>query len=408
MKNIYEFLQERGYIYQQTDEKAIKEKLSGKDKITFYLGVDPTANSLHIGHFFALMIFRYLQEAGHKGILIIGGATAQIPDPTGKKDLRKMLTKEEINDNIKEVKTLCERFIITEGENAAIIVNNADWIADKSYIDFMREIGIHFNVNTMLTTEAYKKRLEEGGLTFLEMGYMLMQAYDFVHLNKEYNCTLQIGGSDQWANIVAGYDLARKMDQTELIGMTCPLLVNSEGEKMGKTAKGALWVAKEKTSVYDFYQYWINIPDKDVETMLRLLTKIDLNEVKQMCKDNIVNAKKIMAFEVTKLIHGKEEALIAKKTSEELFEKGSIASDMPTFTLDKQVLIDNINILDLLVLTKLLPSKSEARRLIEQGGILLNNNRIIDTNMIITLRDTIDNCIIIQKGKKTFLKIEIE
>lgn len=408
MKNIYEFLKERGYIYQQTDEATLKEKLSGKEKMTFYLGVDPTADSLHIGHFFALMIFRHLQEAGHKGILIIGGATAQIPDPTGKKDLRAILSKEEINKNFKEVEALCKRFVITEGENAAIIVNNAEWLSPESYIDFMREVGIHFNVNKMLATENYKKRLEEGGLTFLEMGYMLMQAYDFVHLNKKYGCTLQIGGSDQWANILAGCDLARKMNQTELYGLTCPLLVNSEGQKMGKTSKGALWVAKEKTTVYDFYQYWINIPDSDTKSMLRLLTKIDLNEIKQMCEEDIVNAKKRMAYEVTKLIHGEEEAIMAKKTSEELFENGMISTDMPTFTLDKKILHDSVNILDLLVITNLLPSKSEARRIIEQGGILLNNSRILDTNKVITINDIKSDSLILQKGKKTFLKVEFK
>ncbi len=399
MDNIYKFLQERGYIYQQTNEDLIKDKLSGNEKITFYLGVDPTADSLHIGHFFALMIFRYLQEAGHKGILIIGGATALIPDPTGKKELRKMLTKEEIANNIKEVETLCQRFIITEGDNKAIILNNADWISSQSYIDFMREIGIHFNVNKMLTTEAYKKRLEEGGLTFLEMGYMLMQAYDFVHLNREYNCLLQIGGSDQWANIVAGCDLVRKMDQKEVLGLTCPLLTNSEGEKMGKTAKGALWVAREKTSAYDFYQYWINIPDSDVESMLRLLTKIDLIEIKNLCEYNIVEAKKTMAFEITKLIHGEEEANRVKDISEKLFVNREIDSHMPTIELNRT--IPSINIIDLLVLSNIAPSKSEARRLIEQGGISINNKKIdnVDENI-----DT-DNEIVIQKGKKIFLKV---
>jgi len=403
MMNMYKFLEEKGYVYQQTNELELRNKLSGNEKVTFYLGVDPTADSLHIGHFFALMIFRYLQEAGHNGILIIGGATAMIPDPTGKQELRKILSKEDIEKNVKEVETLCKRFIISEGNNAAIIVNNADWINDKSYIDFMREVGVHFNVNKMLSTEAYRKRLEEGGLTFLEMGYMLMQAYDFVYLSRKYNCTLQIGGSDQWSNILAGCDLSRKMDQKELFGLTCPLLTNSEGEKMGKTAKGALWVVREKTTVFDFYQYWINISDKDVSSMLRLLTKIDLEEIKKLCDDDIVKAKKIMAFEVTKLIHGEEDAVNARKTSEQLFENKEIDINMPTIKLE---LNSNINIVDLLVLSNLVSSKAEAKRLIEQGGISIDYKKITSTDEIINLTNLLNNYVIIQKGKKSFLKVE--
>ncbi len=404
MTNIYKFLEERGYIYQQTNESELKGKLSSEEKITFYLGVDPTANSLHIGHFFALMIFRYLQEAGHKGILLIGGATAMIPDPTGKQELRKILSEEDINKNIEEVGLLCKRFIISEGNNAAIIVNNANWINNKKYISFMREVGIHFNVNKMLSTEAYKKRLEEGGLTFLEMGYMLMQAYDFVYLNKEYNCILQIGGSDQWSNILAGCDLARKMMQKELFGLTCPLLVNSDGEKMGKTSRGALWVAREKTSVFDFYQYWINVSDKDVLSMLRLLTKIDLDAIEKMCKEDIVKAKKIMAYEVTKVVHGEVEALNAKKTSEQLFVNKEDDVNMPTIRLNLEN--SNINIIDLLLCSNLVSSKSEARRLIEQGGISIDNKKIFDINEIIDLTQILKGYLIVQKGKKAFLKIE--
>lgn len=405
MKNIYSFLKERGYIYQQTNPEKIEEILSDKNKITFYLGIDPTANSLHIGHFFALMIFRYLQEAGHKGILLIGGATALIPDPTGKQELRKILTKEEVQNNIKEVENLCKHFIITEGDNAALILNNNDWLGNQKYIDFMRDIGIHFNVNTMLKTEAYADRLKEGGLTFLEMGYMLMQSYDFKYLFEKYNCILQIGGSDQWANILGGYDLIRKTHNEEVLGLTCPLLVDSSGKKMGKTDKGTLWVAKDKTSVYDFYQYWININDKDVEPMLRLLTKIDLDEIKDMCQRNIVEAKKRMAFEVTKMIHGEEQALFAKKTAEELFEKKRATDDAPTIIVDD--FGTEINILDLLVKIELVFSKSAAKRLIEQGGIRINQQKINDIDLMIK-RDDINDGLLIQKGKKVFIKVKIK
>lgn len=404
MKNIYEFLNSRGYIYQQTNPEKLKEILSGKEKITFYLGVDPTASSLHIGHFFGLMLFRYLQQAGHQGILLFGGATAMIGDPTGKQEMRKIMSKEEIENNIKAIVNLSKKFIETEGENAAIIVNNADWTNHQNYIDFMRTVGIHFNVNKMLAADTYKKRLEEGGLTFLEMGYMLLQANDFAHLYKEYNCTLQIGGSDQWSNILAGYDLIRKTEGKEIYGITFPLLSNSEGEKMGKTAKGALWVDSNRTSVYDFYQYWVNIHDKDVSTMLRLLTQVPLDEIEALCKEDIVAAKKKMAFLVTELIHGTEEAKKAVKISEELFIHKGTSEDMPT----RSISIDHeISLIDVLVQTGLVPSKSEARRLIIQGGITINREKVEDVNKMIT-KEEVETGLVIGKGKKQFTKIVME
>lgn len=404
MKNIYEFLNSRGYIYQQTNPEKLKEILSGKEKISFYLGVDPTASSLHIGHFFGLMLFRYLQQAGHQGILLFGGATAMIGDPTGKQEMRKIMSKEEIENNIKAIVNLSKRFIETEGENAAIIVNNADWTNHQNYIDFMRTVGIHFNVNKMLAADTYKKRLEEGGLTFLEMGYMLLQANDFAHLYKEYNCTLQIGGSDQWSNILAGYDLIRKTEGKEIYGITFPLLSNSEGEKMGKTAKGALWVDSNRTSVYDFYQYWVNIHDKDVSTMLRLLTQVPLDEIEALCKEDIVAAKKKMAFLVTELIHGREEAKKAVKISEELFINKGTSEDMPT----RSISIDHeISLIDVLVQTGLVPSKSEARRLIIQGGITINREKVEDVNKMIT-KEEVETGLVIGKGKKQFTKIVME
>lgn len=404
MKDIYEFLNSRGYIYQQTNPEKLKEILSGKEKITFYLGVDPTASSLHIGHFFGLMLFKHLQEAGHQGILLFGGATAMIGDPTGKQEMRKIMSKEDIENNIKAIVNLSKKFIVTEGENAAIIVNNADWTNNQNYIDFMRTVGIHFNVNKMLSADTYKKRLEEGGLTFLEMGYMLLQANDFAHLYKNYNCTLQIGGSDQWSNILAGYDFVRKTEGKEIYGITFPLLANSEGEKMGKTAKGALWVDSNRTSVYDFYQYWVNIHDKDVSTMLRLLTQVPLNEIDKMCNEDIVAAKKMMAFLVTKLIHGEEEAAKAVKISEELFLNKGSSDDMPTKTI---AMTDTISLIDLLVLSEIMPSKSEARRLIIQGGITINREKVEDVNKSITKQE-IEAGLVIGKGKKQFTKIVME
>lgn len=406
MKN-FDLIKERGYIYQLTHEKEIIDLING-EPMTFYLGIDPTADSLHIGHFFALTLFRRLQEMGHRGILVVGGATALIGDPTGKSDMRKMLTKEQVEHNKREVKALAHQFIKTDGDNPAIILDNSDWINKESYIDFMRNVGIHFNVNRMLATEAYSKRLESGGLTFLEMGYMLMQAYDFTYLNKEYGCKLQIGGSDQWANILAGADLSRKLDNIDgakiepLFGLTCPLLMKADGEKMGKTASGTLWVSREKTTVYDFYQSFMNSYDEDVERLLSFFTNFEIDKIKEMCLSDIREAKKIMAFEVTKLVHGEEEALKAKETAQNLFENKESA-DMPSVEA-RSDLLGNITILDLLNIGFNL-SKSEGRRLIEQNGISLNNEKVTDPNKIIFSEDLKENYVIIQKGKKTFIKV---
>ena len=409
-KKLFDILKERGYVKDLTHEKEIIDLING-EPFTFYLGIDPTADSLHIGHFFALTMFRWLQDFGHKGIILIGGATALIGDPTGKSDMRKMLSKEEVAHNKAEVKELVKRFVKTDGDNPAIIVDNADWICDKTYIDFMRDIGVHFNVNNMLNAECYKKRLANGGLTFLEMGYMLMQAFDFVHLNKEFDCRLQIGGSDQWGNILAGVDLSRKIGISEgkkidpLFGFVCPLLIKADGEKMGKTATGTLWVSREKTSSFDFFQAWINSFDEDVERSLAFFTRLDMKEIKKICEKDIREAKKLLAFEVTKLVHGEEEATNAKKISEELFSGSGISDDMPTITISKEKL--GINIIELLVETNLVSSKSEARRLIEQKGISINQLKENDVNRIIKESDFINGCIVIQKGKKSFLKVKI-
>ena len=410
-KKLFDILKERGYIKDLTHEKEIIELINGKP-MTFYLGIDPTADSLHIGHFFALTLFRWLQDFGHKGIILVGGATALIGDPTGKSDMRKMLTKEEVEHNKKEVKELVKRFVKTEGENPAIIVDNADWICNKTYVDFMRDIGVHFNVNNMLSAECYKKRLEQGGLTFLEMGYMLMQAFDFVHLNKEFNCKLQIGGSDQWGNILAGVDLSRKIGFSEgkkidpLFGFVCPLLLKADGEKMGKTATGTLWVSREKTSAFDFFQAWINSFDEDVERSLAFFTRMEMEDIKELCNKDIREAKKLLAFEVTKLVHGEEEAIQSKQIAEEIFSNKGMSENMPSITISKEKL--EINILDLLVETNLVSSKSEARRLVEQNGIRVNQTKENNVNRIIDESDFKDGFIIIQKGKKVFLKVNLE
>jgi tyrosyl-tRNA synthetase len=409
--NLFEELKERGYVYQSTHEAQIIKALNANEPITFYLGIDPTADSLHIGHFFALMMFRYLQDAGHKGILVIGGATALIGDPSGKSDMRKVMTKEDVAHNLKEVTELAKKFVKTDGENPAIILNNADWINPHSYIDFMRDVGIHFNVNKMLAAESYAKRLEEGGLTFLEMGYMLMQAYDFAYLNKEYDCKLQIGGSDQWGNIVAGVNLGRKQrfnldeEKSEIFGLTCPLLMTREGKKMGKTESGTLWVAREKTTVFDFYQYFYNVKDEDAEMLLRLFTRVPTPEIIDLCENDIRAAKKLMAYEITKLVHGEEEAKKALDAASTLFGNNTNMDNVPSFKIDKSLLENGINIMELLVITELMPSKSEARRMITQGGVSLNDEVVKDIGMEVTLEHVNDDKIILKKGKKKFLKV---
>ena len=407
--NAFELLEERGFVLQTTHLEETK-KLLKKGPITFYLGIDPTADDLHIGHFFALQMFKILQECGHRGVLLIGGATAMIGDPSFKSDMRKLLTKEDVDRNVREINSILHRFIDVDGDNPAIIVNNADWIRGRDFIDFMREVGVHFNVAQMLNVEAYKKRLETGGLTFFEMSYMLMQAFDFVHLNDEFDCVLEIGGSDQWANIIAGVDLSRKMankvgnERPLMMGLTCPLLTNANGVKMGKTEKGTLWVSREKSSSFDFFQHFVNCLDEDVERLLRFFTKIPVCEIKEMCAKDIVNAKKVMAFEVTKLVHGEEEAFKVMKTSEELFSKKNINDEnMPTINL--KVNGNSINVVDLVAMTNLVSSKSEIRRLVEQKGIEIDGNKVNLNDKIAIAKD---NQIIIKKGKKTFLKVIIK
>ena len=410
-KKLFDILMERGYVKDLTHEKEIMDLVNG-EPMTFYLGIDPTADSLHIGHFFALTMFRWLQDFGHHGIILIGGATALIGDPTGKSDMRKMLSKEEVAHNKEEVKELVKRFVRIDGENPAVIVDNADWICDKTYVDFMRDIGVHFNVNNMLSADCYKKRLENGGLTFLEMGYMLMQAYDFVHLNKVFGCRLQIGGSDQWGNILAGSELSRKIGFSEgkridsLFGWTCPLLIKADGEKMGKTASGTLWVSRDKTTPFDFYQAWINSFDEDVERSLSFFTRMEISDIKELCKKDIREAKKLLAFEVTKLVHGEEDAMKARETAEELFGNKKFSDNMPSVSVSKKLL--DIRVVDLLVEVNLVSSKSEAKRLIEQNGVSINQEKVKSAEQFVTDNDLKDNSLVLQKGKKVFLKVHFE
>lgn len=403
MKDIIKELQDRGYIEQLTHEKEMRE-LFQKESVRFYIGIDPTADSMHIGHFVALMVASRLQKAGHRPIILMGGGTAQIGDPSGKTDMRKMMTKETIEHNVACIKKQAERFVSFEGENAAIILNNADWLLNLNYIDFMRKIGTLFSVNKMLAAECYKTRLETG-LTFFEMGYMLMQSYDFLYLHDNYDCKMQIGGNDQWSNIIGGVELIRKVGADDSYGLTFKLLTTAEGKKMGKTEKGALWLNPERTSPYEFYQYWRNIGDTEVRKVLTLLTFLPDEEVEKLSSlkgEQINEAKKVAAFEITKLIHGEEEAIKAREASEALFGNGGNLDSMPTVKLDNT----NISIIDAIVLTGIAPSKGQAKTLVAQGGITLNDNKIDDIAYNLSEKDFNDGYAILRKGKKVYYKLE--
>lgn len=405
----FEQLEKRGFVFQTTHLEETK-KILKQGPITFYIGIDPTADDLHIGHFFGLQMARILQDCGHRCIVLVGGATALIGDPTNKTDMRKMLTKEEVERNAREISSIIKRFVRVDGDNPAIIVDNGDWLKPITYIDFLRDVGSNFNVNEMLSKDLYKNRLEKGGLTFMEMGYMLMQSFDFVHLNDKFNCVLQIGGSDQWGNICGGVELSRKMNFKDgtnrplMMGLTCPLLTNAEGVKMGKTEKGTLWVSREKTSSFEFFQHFVNCLDADVERLLRFFTKIDVEEIKKLCEQDIVKAKKLMAFEVTKLVHGDAEALKSQETAQNLFEKGNLNTDnMPNETIE---ISGQINIIDFLSNLSIIKSKSDARRLIEQGGIVIDDEKKNSINEMLNLKNNQE--VIVKKGKKTFVKVIVK
>ena len=403
MTDVIKELEERGYIEQLTHEKEMRE-LFQKESVSFYIGIDPTANSMQIGHFVALMVASILQKAGHRPIILMGGGTATIGDPSGRTDMRQMLTREQLDANVEAIKKQAERFVSFEGENAAIIVNNKDWLLDLKYIDFMKEIGTKFTISRMIAQDCYKNRLDTG-LTFFEMGYLLLQSYDFLYLHDKYNCKMQIGGNDQWSNIIGGVELIRKIGAEDSYGLTFKLLTNSEGKKMGKTAKGALWLNPEKTSPYEFYQYWRNIDDADVRKVLCLLTRLPMDEINRLSSlegEKINEAKRIAAFEITKMIHGEEEAKKAEEAAMALFNGKGNTENMPTTKLENT----DISIVDALVLTGIAPSKGQARTLITQGGITLNDEKVEDINLRLSENDFKEGYAIIKKGKKVFHKLE--
>lgn len=403
MQNVMDILEERNYIEQLTHPKEIKELLE-KEKISFYIGIDPTADSLHIGHFVSLMVASHLQKFGHRPIILVGGSTAAVGDPSGKTDMRKMLSKEELAHNVECLKQQISKLVSFEGENAAIMVNNADWFSNIKFVEFMREIGSLFSVNKMLAAECYKQRLETG-LTFFEMSYMLMQSYDFWHLYNEYGCKLEIGGNDQWSNIIGGVELIRKIGKDDSFGLTFKLLTTKEGKKMGKTEKGALWLNPEKTSPYEFYQYWRNVEDASVGTVLKMLTFLPTEKIEELAslKDEKINeAKKIAAFEITKIIHGEEEAKKAEEAANALFNGQGSLENMPTVKLEDAT----ISVVDAIVLTGIAPSKSQARTLINQGAISLNDEKISDINYKLSDANFEKGFAILKKGKKIFYKLE--
>jgi len=405
--SVFETLSERGFIAQLTHEKEIRDLLEN-NKVTFYIGFDPTADSLHVGHFLQMMVMAHMQRAGHRPIALIGGGTAMVGDPSGRTDMRQMLTIETIRHNAEKFKIQLSKFIdFSDGK--ALMVDNSEWLLNLNYIDFLREIGVHFSVNRMLTAECFKTRLERG-LTFIEFNYMLMQAYDFLVLNQKYGCNLQLGGDDQWSNILAGVDLIRRVERKEAYGMTFTLLTTSEGKKMGKTQKGALWLDAEKTSPYDFYQYWRNVDDSDVIKCLKLLTFLPMEEINKLAqlKDEQINeAKKILAYEVTKLVHGEVEANKARQLAEALFGTGGSTSDMPTTQISPAELSSGINIIDLLLKTGLVPSKSEGRRLVQQGGIYIDEEPVGSIGFVVTESLFKEGELMIKKGKKTYHKVVI-
>ena len=404
---VYEELVARGLIAQVTDEKEIRE-LVNSGKAVFYIGFDPTADSLHVGHFMALCLMKRLQMAGNKPIALIGGGTAMVGDPSGRTDMRQMMTPETIQHNVDCFKKQMSRFI-DFSDDKALMVNNADWLMDLNYVDVLRDVGAHFSVNRMLTAECYKQRMEKG-LSFLEFNYMIMQSYDFYALYKKYGCNMQFGGDDQWSNMLGGTELIRRKLGKDAYAMTINLLLNSEGKKMGKTQSGAVWLSAEKTSPYDFYQYWRNVDDSDVIKCLKMLTFLSLEEISEFEKlegAEIKKAKEVLAFELTKLVHGEEEATKAQNTARSVFAGGGKDANMPSTDLTKDELGEGIQILDLLVKCGLISSKGEGRRLITQNGISVNDAKVTDIFLEIKEDDFTDNELVIKKGKKIHHKVNL-
>ena len=405
--SVLDVLQERGFIKQMSHEAEIKELLE-KEKTTFYIGFDPTADSLHVGHFIALMMMSHMQKAGHRPIVLLGGGTGMVGDPSGKDEMRKMLTPEFIAHNIACFKKQMSRFIdFSEGK--AIIANNADWLLNLNYVNLLREVGVHFSVNRMLTAECFKKRWEKG-LTFFEFNYMIMQSYDFWKLHQDYGCVMELGGDDQWSNMLGGVELIRRKEQKPAYCMTCKLLTNSEGKKMGKTEKGALWLDPEKTSPYDFYQYWRNVNDSDVENCLALLTYLPMDEVHRLAslKDAAINeAKKVLAYEVTKLVHGEEEARKAQAATEALFGGGADLSNVPTIEITADEM--SAKVIDVLTAAKVFSSKREARQMITQGGLTVKEEILKDPEASLSadMFDA-DKSLLIRKGKKKYYRLLVK
>ena len=407
--NVYDILKERGFIEQATHEEEIRELL-GKESVTFYIGFDATADSLTAGHFLTIMAMMHMQKAGHRPIALLGGGTTMIGDPSGKSDMRTMMTRETINHNAECFYKQLSRFIQFDNDKA-IIANNADWLLDLNYVQFLREVGVHFSVNKMLSAECYKQRMEKG-LTFFEFNYMLMQSYDFLKLNQMYGCMLEMGGNDQWSNILGGVDLIRRKEQKPAYGLTFKLLTTSEGIKMGKTMKGAVWLDPEKTSPYEFYQYWRNIEDVKVEECLELLTFLPMEEVRRLGAlegAEINKAKEVLAFEITKIVHGEEEAVKAQEAARALFAEGGKSADIPTTVYSKAELDEGKDLITLLVDTKLAKTRSEGRRLILQGGITVNDTKITEFDKKFTTADlNEDGVLLIKKGKKGYHQIKAE
>lgn len=406
---IFDELKARGLLAQLTDEEEIKE-LINNGKATFYIGFDPTADSLHVGHFMALCLMKRLQMAGNKPIALIGGGTAMVGDPSGRTDMRQMMTPETIQHNVDCFKKQMERFIdFSDGK--ALLVNNADWLMNLNYIELLRDVGAHFSVNRMLTAECYKQRMEKG-LSFLEFNYMIMQSYDFFNLYKEYGCNMQFGGDDQWSNMLGGTELIRRKLGKDAYAMTITLLLNSEGKKMGKTQSGAVWLDPKKTSPYDFYQYWRNVADADVLKCLRMLTFLPLEQIDEMDKwegSQLNKAKEILAYELTALVHGKEEAKKADTAAKSLFAGGAKGGSVPTTEITKDELGEGLQIIEVLEKCKLIPSRGEGRRLVQQGGVRVNEEKVTDIGTVITAEmcDE-DGIIMIQKGKKTFHQLKVK
>ena len=404
-QNVYDVLQERGFIAQTTHEEL--RELLGKEKVTFYIGFDATADSLTAGHFLTIMAMMHMQKAGHRPIALLGGGTTMIGDPSGKSDMRNMLTKETIDHNAKRFKEQLSRFI-TFDDDKAILANNADWLLNLNYVEFLREVGVHFSVNKMLTAECYKQRMERG-LTFFEFNYMLMQGYDFLELNRRYGCKLEMGGNDQWSNILAGADLIRRKEKKDAYGLTLTLLTRSDGVKMGKTMAGAVWLDPEKTSPYEFYQYWRNVADADVLKCIRMLTFLPLEQIDEMDKwegAQLNRAKEILAFELTKMVHGEEEAKKAEETAKAIFTSGD-AANMAAVKLEADAFTDgSIDIVSLIHAAGLAATKSEARRVVSQGGASVAGEKVSDITAKFDKEFFAGDGVVVKKGKKSFIKVQ--